>query len=253
MKSTKTRLVVATAALLLIPLLGANAFAREIRLGTGETANKAVISGIRAPFEKASGIKLTTVKSGSGAAFIELAKGNLDASTSDMSLDDLISKAKKQGTDVGESSAYQYVSIEKFKVAVIVNSANPVKKLSKEQLHGIFSGAVANWKDVGGPDLPIMVVWNISSEGLNSLFAKTILDKTPVTTAKADVYSHGEVLQVVANSPETIGLASQKMVDPTVKSPEGPEISREILLVTKGKPSPDVQKLIDFIKTANSN
>jgi phosphate transport system substrate-binding protein len=240
-------------AMIFIPVLGGNAFAGQIRLGTGETANKAVISLVRAPFEKTSGITLVTLKSGSGSAFIELVKGNLDASTSDMNLDELIAKAKKQGTEVGERSAYQYAVIEKFKVVSIINKENPVKNLSKEQLNGIFSGTVANWKDVGGPDLPIMVVWNASSEGLNSLFTKSILDKAPVSKDKAEVFSHKDVIQIVANTPEAIGLASIKMVDSTVKSPGGPEISREILLVTKGKPSNDVQKLIDFIKTSALN
>jgi phosphate transport system substrate-binding protein len=45
-----------------------------------------------------------------------------------------------------------------------------------------------------------------------------------------------------------IAIGPQGMLDDTVKSPETPEISRPITLITKGKPSPDVQKLIDFIK-----
>ena len=38
------------------------------------------------------------------------------------------------------------------------------------------------------------------------------------------------------------------LADDTVKVPEQPEIASAVVLITKGKPSPGVQKLIDFIQ-----
>lgn len=35
------------------------------------------------------------------------------------------------------------------------NAANPVKSLTLDQVRDIYSGAITNWKDVGGPDQPI--------------------------------------------------------------------------------------------------
>jgi phosphate transport system substrate-binding protein len=40
-------------------------------------------------------------------------------------------------------------------VAVMVNTANPVKNLTRDQVRDIFTGAVQNWKEVGGQDAPI--------------------------------------------------------------------------------------------------
>src|SRR5258706_7496026 len=42
-------------------------------------------------------------------------------------------------------------------LSVYVNSENPVKELSFEQLQGIFTGKTRNWNEVGGPDAPITV------------------------------------------------------------------------------------------------
>ena len=249
MRMLRLELKVSILAVVFVVLQGANAFAGEIKLGTGETAMKNVISFVRAPFEKSSGIRLTTSKTGSSASFVELSKGNLDVSTSDMSISDLVAKAKKQGIEVGDAAAYNTFVVNKFRVVPIVNKDNPVQKLSKEQLSGIFSGTINNWKSVGGPDLPIIVVWNSSSESLNSLFTKNIMEKLTLSKDKAEVYSHEEVKQIVVTTPEAIGIASDRAVDATVKSPGSPEVSREIILVTKGKPSDDVQKFIDFIKT----
>lgn len=42
-------------------------------------------------------------------------------------------------------------------LAVVVNPANPVSKLTREQLEAIFRGKITNWKEVGGPDMRIVV------------------------------------------------------------------------------------------------
>jgi len=45
--------------------------------------------------------------------------------------------------------------IAKSPIVLIVNQSNPVNNLSYEQLQGIMSGKIKNWKDVGGADLEI--------------------------------------------------------------------------------------------------
>ena len=42
-----------------------------------------------------------------------------------------------------------------YSVAVVVNAANPVKDLTKDQVRDIFTGAIHNWKEVGGADAPV--------------------------------------------------------------------------------------------------
>lgn len=37
-------------------------------------------------------------------------------------------------------------------MAVVVNQANPISNLSREQLYGIYKGQITNWKQVGGND-----------------------------------------------------------------------------------------------------
>ena len=44
----------------------------------------------------------------------------------------------------------KYAIIGNSLIKVIVNKSIPVKKLSKDQLKGIFTGKFTNWKEVGG-------------------------------------------------------------------------------------------------------
>ena len=43
-------------------------------------------------------------------------------------------------------------AVAKDGVAVIVHQSNPVTDLTMEQLQGIYTGTITNWKDVGGTD-----------------------------------------------------------------------------------------------------
>ena len=55
-------------------------------------------------------------------------------------------KAKKLGEDLTEAIiAYDAL-------AVVVHPSNPVSRLTREQLEGIFRGKITNWKEVGGED-----------------------------------------------------------------------------------------------------
>lgn len=43
-------------------------------------------------------------------------------------------------------------------VALVVNSENPVNKLTLSQASDIFSGKITNWSEIGGPDLPVKII-----------------------------------------------------------------------------------------------
>lgn len=60
-------------------------------------------------------------------------------------------------------------------VAVIVNKGNSVDKLTIEDLHKIFTGKVANWKQFGGKDLPIVTLSREVSSGTHMYFKEEVI------------------------------------------------------------------------------
>lgn len=224
------------------------ACAEEIKLAGGGTVESTIINPIKVPFEQATGHKIRFLKVGSKNAFIELLRNNVDASTADVSFKDLLTIIKEKGIDVGDSELYNYFEIGKDRMVFFIHKDNPVSSLSKEQLKGILTGKITNWKEVGGKDNLIVVALGKLSTASNEMIKKYILDGENFVTDFIDVNTSDDVKQVVASTPEAIGFGPIRMLDSTIKSPITLEIGRDLILVTKGKPSPNVQKLIDFIR-----
>jgi phosphate transport system substrate-binding protein len=54
---------------------------------------------------------------------------------------------------------------------VIVNSENPVKELTLQQIADIYSGKITNWSEVGGEDRPIVKLSRETNSGHACLFS----------------------------------------------------------------------------------
>jgi phosphate transport system substrate-binding protein len=222
--------------------------AAEIKIGAGAAPTENVLKPVKDAFEKSSGISLQIISSGPKIALQDLDKGAVDAAAAGLSFDDWMALMKKEGAEVKDPAGLHQVVIGKDSIVVLVNKANPVTQLSKEQLKGIFTGSITNWKEVGGPDLPVIVVIGKLMPGTNSMFTKNMLDEAPMTKEVLEATTAEDVRQNVAANAEAIGIGPVAVIDASVKSPKTPELARPITLVTRGAPSPGVQKLLDFIK-----
>ncbi|SNB46853.1 substrate-binding domain-containing protein [Geobacter sp. DSM 9736] len=234
-------------ALLSLTVAGA-AGAEEIKVGGGGASIATAFVPVKPHFEKATGMNLINLQSTPKNGLIDLVQGKLDAAVSAVALEGMIAGAEKDGVKVDPASL-QVTPVAKNKTVAFVHKDNTVKKLSKAQLKGIFTGKIANWKEVGGPDKDIIVVWGKNSPGQNAQFVKGILDGEPVTKEHLEATDYASIKQTVASNPEGIGIDPLSFADDTFKPVEmDVELTSPIILITKGKPSAKVQKLIDFVK-----
>ncbi len=226
----------------------AQASAEELKIGAGGAPTENILKPIRSGFETATGIKLYILASGPKNAFLDLQKGEVDAAAAGLDYKQWQDLMKKEGAEVANPAAYTPFLIGKDKVRVIVNKENKVGVLNADQLRGIFSGEISSWKEVGGDDAPILVVIGKLTPGTNSMFYKKFLAGKEVAKEVVDATTAEDVrLNIVAN-PTAVGFGPLSLVDDSVKAIETPELARDITLLTKGKPSPKVQKLLDYIK-----
>ena len=99
-------------------------------------------------------------------------------------------------------------------VSVVVSKANPVQTMTLEQLELVFSGAISNWAELGGPDLPVKVYLPADDPDLINYFTATILDRNFSTfTDNADLSLDSSALDAdIAAEPGAIGLLSSSKV-----------------------------------------
>lgn len=241
------RISVLTAATLALSVTIATA--AEIKLGGGGASISTVFAPVKAAFEKSSGNNLIILQSTPKDGLKQLWKGELEVAVTAVGLDGMIAGAAKDGVTI-DKAALQAIEIGTNKTVVLLHPSNPVANLTKEQMKGLFTGKTTNWKDVGGKDAPVLVVWGKNSPGQNALFTKVILDGENITAENLETTDYKGIKETVAANPEAIGIDPLGMVDATVKGIKpSPEANSPILMITKGKPSAAVQKLVDFIKT----
>lgn len=105
-------------------------------------------------------------------------------------------------------------------LAVAVNPSLNISGLTLEQLRSIYAGKITNWKQLGGPDLPITAYSRPSnSGGTVELFVEEILRGQRFGTNVKFVSTTTDALRQLANSPGGIYFASAPEVVPqcTVK------------------------------------
>lgn len=145
-------------------------------------------------------------------------------------------------------------------IVIAVNKDNKVEDLTKDQLRDIFSGKITNWKEVGGEDGKINVVTREAGSGTLDAFEKIVMDKEKIISSAVVQSSTEAVKQSVAKDPNAIGFVSYASMSDDVKSlkingvaisddtiADGSyELQRPFLFLTKGDPSGEVKKFIDW-------
>ena len=237
----------ASIGILLTLLCASTACADEVRIATGHTFIRRVFDPVKSAFRDKTGIDIAILFRDPIPALAELEKGGVDAAGASLALEEWLELGRKAGVPVKELAGYSsYVPVTE-KLMMVVNAGNRVTALSKEQLKSIFTGRTVNWREVGGDDAPILVVWPSVSSGALIIFKSRILDNEPLTKIVYDVESMGDAPDAIAATPEAIGIVTGSAAGNGIKE-IAPAIERPLTLLYKGKAAPNLQKLLDFLK-----
>src|SRR5450432_79152 len=98
-------------------------------------------------------------------------------------------------------------------IAVILNSANPIKGLTKKQVEQIFTGDVTDWSAVGGSPGKISVYTRNTSSGTYSDFKELAMKKRDYASSAQKMAGNEQIASEVgknANGIGYVGLAYTK-------------------------------------------
>ena len=62
-------------------------------------------------------------------------------------------------------------------VCPVVHPSNPVNELTTAQVRAIYKGEIKNWKELGGVDMPIVVISRDTSSGTYESFNELVMHK----------------------------------------------------------------------------
>ncbi len=184
----------------------------------------------------------------------------------------LISGAPPQGIyDEKEENGFEW-ELSLFAVdalVFVVNESNPVDNLTTEQIQGIYSGKITNWKEVGGDDVEIVPFQRNEEAGSQTAMRKLVMGDIPLMEAPAEYVSGamGDLVKVVASyndSAAAIGYTvyyyahDMKMADglkiiavdgvqpsaETIRSREYPFINDSYVVIKAGLPDDDPAKIL---------
>lgn len=165
--------------------------------------------------KKNAGSSIMVTGGGSGVGVSALLSGTTDIAQSSRSLK-LDEKMKLN--DAGK--AFKETIIAYDALAVIVNPANKVTKLTREQLEGIFTGKITNWKQVGGDDMKIVVYSRETSSGTYEFFKEHVLNKKNYASSALLMPATGAIVQSVCQTKGAIGYVGLAYIEKSVKTLE---------------------------------
>ncbi len=198
---------------------------------------------------------------GSGTGIAALLNGSTDVCEASRDMKEKEYKlAEKKGI-----KPYR-VSVALDGIAVFLNESNKVKNLNFAQLKGIYTGAITNWKEVGGNDTRIIIYGRENNSGTYSFFKKQVLNKEDYSDYTQTLPGTAAVVNAVSKDKNGIGYGGiawakgvkfaavaknedGKYVIPSLETVSNGSypISRDLYWFFNGKPEGELKKLVNWV------
>lgn len=206
------------------------------------------------------GKKVQVTGGGSGTGIAALVNGTTDIANA--------SRAIKADEAAKVRDRYNVLPVEtvvaRDGVAIYVNDANPLTQITVDQLKGIYLGDVTNWKQVGGPDAPIVLYSRENSSGTYVFVKEHVLKGGDYAASAQTLPGTAAVVNAISKEKNGIGygggayakgVKELKVVgadgvayaptEENVKSGKYP-LARPLFNYTRGAPKGEAKAFIDF-------
>jgi phosphate transport system substrate-binding protein len=201
-------------------------------------------------------VKISLSGGGSSNGFKAIIDGSTDIANASRFIKD-----KEVKLAVGKGVYPVPFAIAYDSIIPVVHPSNNVSDLSLKQLKAIYKGEIKNWKEVGGPDLQIVINSRDTSSGTFETWEKKVMKKERITPRAQVMASNGTIVQAVSNNKYAIGYIGIGYLSPGVKALkvngiEGTEettlnglfpISRPLFMFTNGWPKGETLDFINYV------
>jgi phosphate transport system substrate-binding protein len=221
-------------------------------------SKKAYVSELAKAYEKRTGVKIDIQGGGATRGVREVAGATADIGGS----------CRNRIWGHEEEKGVMMVPVAWDALAVIVHKDNPVEDISLDDLRRVYLGEIKNWKELGGPDRPILLYARDGKiSGVGRTIRKLLFADYEQEFAASEFFpSTGPLEKQLVGEPDAIamtGISSARKRDVKILKLEGKYPSyenvkngeyllyRPLYLVYNAN-NPNVEAIKDFIKFADS-
>ncbi|MGZ6316798.1 MAG: hypothetical protein ACXWNQ_06010, partial [Anaerolineales bacterium] len=116
-----------------------------------------------------------------------------------------------------------------------------------EQVRGLFSGQISNWKDTGGSDLPVQVWSFAQDEDIQQIFDQTAMNGQPITSLARLAVSAQAMSDSVGSTAGSIGFLPRRWKSGNTR--EAFKLATvPVLVVSRTQPQGAVKDLISCLQ-----
>lgn len=181
-------------------------------------------------------------------AYKDIVDGNADIIICAQPSDEQLQYAKDNGVEL------EMVPIGSDAFVFIVNDSNPVNNITIEQIRGIYSGEIKNWKELGGKDIPIAAMRRNKNSGSQTALEKLMGD-TPIKPDYTTLFGSPIGFSFRYYVTGMLGEGGVKILTingiaptaETIADGSYPVAGNIYAIYRKGETNENVQKVIDFM------
>jgi len=226
----------------------------------GSTTVGPISKSFAAYFMKKYKVPVTVSESGSGNGAKSLINGSCDIA-------DMSREMKPQEIAAAKSKGVNPVAnvVALDGIAIVVHPSNPTRSLTTAQIADIYSGRINNWRQVGGPNFPVVVIQRESNSGTQETFRDMVMKGRQVVRNAATQASNGAVKNRVSQTTGAVGFMGLGYLDSSVKKiavngilPSAMTVknrtyplSRPLYMYTNGQPTGMVGTFVNLPKTVD--
>jgi phosphate transport system substrate-binding protein len=212
--------------------------------------------------KKNPGSRIQVTGGGSGTGIAALINGTTDICEASRPMKD----KEKEDAKAKRGAAVVEIPVAVDGLAIYLNSANPIRELTLDQIKGIYTGKITNWKDVGGKDGKIIAYSRENNSGTYAYFKEHVLANEDFHPSIQTLPGTSAVTNAVAKDPKSIGYGgiayakgihhamvkkdeSSPAVEPSMENVLSAKypISRYLYWYIAGEPTGEVKKLVDWV------
>ncbi|MFD1431695.1 phosphate ABC transporter substrate-binding protein PstS family protein [Lacticaseibacillus yichunensis] len=195
--------------LLVLTACGSGAGRGESITAVGSSALQPLVEAAAEQYQSENtGVFINVQGGGSGTGLSQIQEGAVQIGNSDL--------FAEQQAHI-DASKLQDHRVAVVGITPIANRNVGVKDLTVVQLRRLFTGEITNWKQVGGKDLPVVVINRTQGSGTRATFERWVLGDRQAKPAQ-EQDSSGMVRSIVASTPGAVSYVAFSYVDKTVRA-----------------------------------